>query len=126
MSIIWDEKNPSDMNSDEIIKKLIDIYSEYQQELAATSSPGNGSIFIGMATENDTELIKGLLNLPSELRYKLWDFICANSIPTKPGTIPRSTDSKDTNTTKEQSIKELLLNSPHKEIEILIDHPAEK
>ena len=113
------------MNSEEILKELIAIYFEYQKELAATSSSVNGSIFIGLTTENDTELIKSILNLPSELRSKLLDFIGANSKVAKPGTITETVDIKDENTLMKQSLKDLLLASPHKEIEIFIDRPTE-
>ena len=125
LSILWDEKRLKDMNSEELLKEMTSIYAEYQKELATTSVSGTGSIFIGLATEKDTELIKNLLNLPSELRSTLLDFIGANSKALKPKTMTDIFDLQDESTVRKQSLKDLLLASPHKEIEIFIDRSIE-
>lgn len=125
LSILWDEKRLKDLNSEELLKEMTSIYTEYQKELAATSVSGTGSIFIGLATENDIELIKNLLNLPSELRSRLLDFISINSKAAKPGTMTGIVDLQDESTVRKQSLKDLLLASPHKDIEIFIDRSTE-
>jgi hypothetical protein len=121
LSILWDEKRLTDLNSDEVLKEFMYIYNEYQKEIAATSV-ATGCLFIGLATENDTEFIKGLLNLPVEIRSRLLDYIHKN-FKTEPGTMNDVTLVGKEDIIKKQGLKDLLLASPHKDVEILMERP---
>jgi len=125
LSILWDEKRLTTNNSEEVLKEMASIYSEFQKELATTSVSNAGSIFIGLATESDSELIKNLFNLPSELRSRLFDYIQTYFKTGKLEAIKESTVIEDENAVRNEKIKNLLLASPHKDIEILIERPIE-
>lgn len=125
LSILWDEKSLTANNSEEVLKEMASIYSEFQKEMATTSVLNAGSIFIGLATETDSELIKNLFNLPSELRSKVLDNIQTYFKTGKLETIKEPTTIEDENAVRNEKIKNLLLASPHKDIEILIDRPIE-
>lgn len=108
MSIIWDEKKSTDLNSEDIQKRLAEIIADYQKEIASNS---DASFFVGLATGFDKELLHLLLNLPSEIRSRLLqyiqDWVFKEVIP------------------KKSSLKELLLTSPHKDVEIPIIRSTE-
>jgi len=113
------------MNSEEILKEMTSIYAEYQKELAVTSFSETGSLFIGLATETDTELIKNLLTLPSEFRSGLINYIRTYRKSSEFENWKETTPIGNENATKKQDLKDLLLASPHKDIEIGIDRSAE-
>ena len=104
MSIFWDEQKNTNLNSEALQKKLSDIIADFQKETASTS---DAALFVGLATGANKELLHLLINLPSEIRSKLLDYIqnCVfeEVIPEK------------------SSLKKLLLTSPHKDVEIPID-----
>ena len=125
MSIIWDEKSLVNLNSEEALKEISTIYSEYLKEIVATSYAYTGSIFIGVTTETDTELIKNILKLPAEFRSRLLDYIRTNSKADVTGNSCENATDKNINETQKQSLKYLLLASPHKDLEIVIDRPTD-
>lgn len=108
MSIIWDEQKNTNSNSEALQKKLSDIIADFQKETASTS---DAALFVGLATGSDKELLHLLINLPSEIRSKLIEYIQSNvfeeDIPEKP------------------TLKKLLLSSPHKDLEIPIIRSTE-
>ena len=128
LSILWDEKKLSNINSEDFQKEMASIYSEFEKELAATSVTNAGSIFIGFATDSDSELIKNFLNLPSDLRSGLLEYIktyfkANNKTNIEP--FKESMVTEDENILRNQKLKDLFLTFPHKDIEILIDRPRE-
>lgn len=125
MGILWDEKQLTTINPEEILKEMSSIYSEFRKELAANSIASTGSIFIGVATEDDSELIKSLLKLPAELRSGLLNYIQTYVTICKEETKIKTSISEDENTVRNEKLKELLLAFPYKDIEIFIDRPLE-
>lgn len=127
LSIIWDEKRLADINSEEILKEMVSFYSEFRKELSATSASETGSIFIGLATESDSEMIKNLLNLPSDFRSVLLDYIKAyiKTDEQGKGNEKKTNTIEDENAARNEKLKNLFLPYPHKDIEIVIDRPIE-
>ncbi len=109
MSILWDEKNSTDLSSEDMQKRLSKIITDYQKEIPSSSDAA--SIFVGLATGSDKELLHILINLPSEIRLKLLEYI-------------QSCLFKEVNP-KKPSLKKLLLTSPHKDLEIPIHRSTE-
>ena len=125
LSIFWDEEQLTINNSDEILKEMVSIYSTFREELTSSSSSHTGSIFIGMATEGDSELIKSLLNLPAELRSGLLDYIRTHFQTGNEVSKKETSTIDEENVLRNEKIRDLLLAFPHKDIEILIDRPLE-
>lgn len=119
VSIIWDEKGFSGLNHDQAIKEFESLLAEYQKEIASTTVAGN--LFIGLATGKDSELIKRLLNLPAEFRLKLLDYLQSNSEENKSRVLEELNKMEDEATTEKPNLKNLLLSSPHKDLEIPIE-----
>jgi len=57
-------------------KRLSDIIADYQKEIASTSD--TASLFAGLATGLDEELLHLLINPPSKIRLKLLEYIRSN------------------------------------------------
>lgn len=108
MSIIWDEKKSMDLNSKDLQKKLAEITADFQKDIPSCSDV---SFFVGLATGSDKELLHLLINLPSETRSKLLEYI-QNCVYKE--VIP-----------EKSSLKKLLLTSPHKDVEIPIVRSTE-
>ncbi len=66
MSILWDEKT-------DLQKRLSEIIADYQKQI--TSCSDVASVFVGLATGSDKELLHLLINLPSEIRSELLEYI---------------------------------------------------
>jgi hypothetical protein len=123
VSILWDEKRLSDLNSDQTVKEFESLLAEYQKEIASTSA--TGSIFIGLATGKDSELIKNLLNLPVEFRLKLLDYLQSKSEVNKSRVMDELNKIETEDVTQKDRLKNILLSSPHKDLEISIDRQSD-
>jgi hypothetical protein len=124
MGIIWDEKSLANTNSEELQAELASIYAQFRKGLTETSVP-SGSLFIGLATESDAELIKSLFNLPSELRLGLLEYIQTYFNTVHYDTMKETKAIDYDNSIQNKKIKDLLLGFPHKDLEIIIDRPLE-
>lgn len=125
MSIFWDEKSLTNTNSEELQAETASICAQFQKELAETSVPSHGSIFIGLATESDAELVKSLFNLPSELRLELLEYMQTYFKTGQYDTMKETKAIEYDNSIQNKKIKDLLLGFPHKDLEIIIDRPLE-
>ncbi len=72
MSILWDEKKNTDLDSKDMLEVFSSLLADYQKENASASDVAS---FVGLATGSDKELLHILLNLPSETRSKLLEYI---------------------------------------------------
>jgi hypothetical protein len=115
MSILWDEQqNRTGLDSEELLKRFSSLLAEYQKE---TSSPSDGTLFVGLATGSDKELLHILLNMSPETRFQILayarelignDPLRHNEDPAKP------------------TLKKVLPASSHKDLKISIVRPVEK
>jgi hypothetical protein len=125
MSIFWDEKSLANTNSEELQVEMASICAQFQKELAEISVPQNGSLFIGLATESDAELVKNLFNLPSELRLGLLENLQTYFNICQYDTMKETKALDYDNSIQNKKIKDLLLGFPHKDLEIIIDRQIE-
>lgn len=109
MSILWDEKKNTDLDSKDMLEVFSSVLADYQKENASASDV---AFFVGLATGSDKELLHILLNLPSETCSKLLEYI-------------RNYTSKPNENPAKPTLKKLLLTSPHKDLEIPIGRPSE-
>ena len=109
MSLLWDEKKSTDLDSEDLLKRFSSVLADYQKE---TASAPDVAFFVGLATGSDKELLHILLNLPAETRSKLLEYI-------------RNYTAKLDESPVKPTLKKLLLASPHKDLEIPIVRPSE-
>lgn len=109
MSILWDEKRSTDLDSEDLLKRFSSVLADYQKE---TASASDVAFFVGLATGSDKKLLHILLSLPAESRSKLLEYI-------------QNYTSKPNENLVKPSLKKLLLASPHKDLEIPIVRPSE-